>query len=175
LLLEYGADARATDADGRTALLHAVLAHSWPPRLHRDDRETEEERTIRLLLEAGSDPRVNWGGTPLHLTVSGRCARWLLQAGADKEALDHEEKTPLMRAAEEGHLETVRVLLEAGADVYAGDDDYNALTLAQESLGHAMSPYIMRDLPDDEEVPRLQAIIALLEEARMAGPTGSAI
>ncbi|KXZ43193.1 hypothetical protein GPECTOR_98g777 [Gonium pectorale] len=47
--------------------------------------------------------------------------RALLRAGADKDAQDEGEWTPLHRAAENGHVEAVRALLQAGANKDARD------------------------------------------------------
>lgn len=102
---------------------------------------------VRLLLEHGvrPDPRVGkegvfTGETPLLAAARlghAEVARALLEHGASIEALDRNGKTPLILAAEgaeegtseedsegtsggeaeNGHLETVRVLLEHGADI----------------------------------------------------------
>lgn len=40
----------------------------------------------------------------------------LLEAGANKDALTDDKRTPLFQAAFRGHLDSVRVLLEYGAD-----------------------------------------------------------
>lgn len=102
---------------------------------------------VRLLLEHGvrPDPRVGKAGvftgeTPLLAAARlghAEVARALLEHGASIEALDRDGKTPLILAAEgaaegasegdsegasggaaeNGHLETVRALLEHGADI----------------------------------------------------------
>ena len=45
----------------------------------------------------------------------------LLDKGADVNAKDDKERTPLMSAAYRGYLEVVKLLLEKGADVKAKD------------------------------------------------------
>jgi ankyrin repeat protein len=47
--------------------------------------------------------------------------RLLLQHGADVEAIKTNGQSPLHRAAEEGHLDCVIVLLEHGANRHARD------------------------------------------------------
>lgn len=52
----------------------------------------------------------------------------LIEAGADLEARDAEGKTPLMTAALSNWESTVKILIQAGADVNAEKDGYTALT-----------------------------------------------
>ncbi|KAJ1465675.1 ankyrin repeat-containing domain protein, partial [Baffinella frigidus] len=62
------------------------------------------------------------GWTPLHAAVRTKhleVVRFLLGAGADKNAPDNDGHTPLHIAAIHGHPEVVRALLEAGADITA--------------------------------------------------------
>ena len=63
----------------------------------------------------------------------------LLQAGANvnrKVDVRGRVETALMRAAYSGHLEVVKLLLEAGADLNSkGSDEKTALTMAKER-GH---------------------------------------
>jgi ankyrin repeat protein len=57
--------------------------------------------------------------------------RFLLSQGANPDARDEEQRTPLMLAVTEGHGEMVRVLLEAGADPNLRDQDgWGALDVA---------------------------------------------
>ncbi|MFC1835335.1 ankyrin repeat domain-containing protein, partial [Thermodesulfobacteriota bacterium] len=57
----------------------------------------------------------------------------LLERGADIEAGDdHRHRTPMMHAAQSGHLEVVKVLLKNGANVNATDrGGKTALSLAK--------------------------------------------
>lgn len=47
--------------------------------------------------------------------------RSALAAGADKDALDREEASAILRAARGGHYEVVRALIDAGVDIDAQD------------------------------------------------------
>ena len=57
--------------------------------------------------------------------------RLLLEQGANPDAWDEEQRTPLMNATRDCHSEMVRILLEAGADPNLRDeDDWTALDAA---------------------------------------------
>lgn len=60
--------------------------------------------------------------TALFSAVQGNCPgiiRLLVAAGADLEARDPDDDTPLMNAAQEGALESLQTLLDLGADPHA--------------------------------------------------------
>ncbi|MBC6402967.1 MAG: ankyrin repeat domain-containing protein [Hyphomonadaceae bacterium] len=46
-----------------------------------------------------------------------------IKAGADVNAREESDGTPLHYAAQDGHAETVTALIEAGADIRAKTDD----------------------------------------------------
>lgn len=48
--------------------------------------------------------------------VIARCVRALIQCGGDVEREDSRGRTPLFLACEQGHVECVKLLLDAGAD-----------------------------------------------------------
>lgn len=110
-------------ADAREALVEAL----W----------SLDESAIAALLDAGAsadaslDPR---NTRPLHLlffgpgcslrerptaAATGRIATLLIERGADVDAADGRGNTPLMLAAAECDAPTVRLLLQAGADMGA--------------------------------------------------------
>jgi ankyrin repeat protein len=62
--------------------------------------------------------------TPLHAAVAGRHADvsvFLIERGADVNAIDSGRHTPLHIAAEDGQLPVVKALLTRGADPHAVD------------------------------------------------------
>ncbi len=80
----------------------------------------------RLLLERGADPDAVAANPmrvrPLHSATAVRAAaivHLLLEHGADVNATQHGEWTPLMAAAANGDLDSVRALLARGADTSA--------------------------------------------------------
>ena len=109
-LLARGADARAADADGSTALHWAA--------------ETDDEALAQALLAAGAavSAATRHGITPLHLAASnGNAAivERLIAAGADVNGATPGGETPLMMAARTGSPGAIRALLSRGARVDA--------------------------------------------------------
>ena len=91
---------------------------------------------LRRVLENGVSPNVlAWQGrTPLYYLCDRHggdavvdaeaqvaCVRMLLEAGANVNASDQYQMTPLHFAANCGHAKVVAALLEAGADVNRSD------------------------------------------------------
>ncbi|XP_067003505.2 ankyrin repeat domain-containing protein 17 isoform X3 [Anabrus simplex] len=125
LLIERGANIEEVNDEGYTPLMEAA-------------REGHEEM-VALLLSQGANINAQTEETQETALTLACCggftdvADFLIKAGADIEL---GASTPLMEAAQEGHLELVKYLLEASADVHAttqtGD---TALTYACEN-GH---------------------------------------
>jgi ankyrin repeat protein len=98
---------------------------------------------VRLLLDRGADPNqaaANAAGvTALHAAVSSnqlQAAEWLLDAGADVNARQQMNYTPLMGAAANARAELLDLLLARGADpALVTTDGKTAADLAREH-GH---------------------------------------
>jgi len=136
LFLSRGADINKVNAFGEQALLHAA----WKGRLE----------AVRWLVEHGA--RLNREGrewAALHYATfagHGGIVGYLLERGADVNALSTNGSTPLMMAAREGQEGIAKVLLKAGArrDIVneRGDDAmrwamrYNHLQIAREIAGN---------------------------------------
>jgi ankyrin repeat protein len=93
LLLDAGADVRATDDNGQTALHYAT-----------------KTQAARLLLKAGADLEASdeAGRAPLHAAAAGYRAEmvtFLVGAGADVHRPDHEGMTPLHALLASDHPE----------------------------------------------------------------------
>jgi len=136
---------RAADPSAKLAMAQLAVAreHGFPswralkghveqrraPRLDQFFAAVERRDldAMRALLDA--DPslareRHHSGSTALHeLVANPDAVRLLLEAGAEPNVRDvGDNATPLHFAAAGGHLESVRLLLDAGADVH-GDGD----------------------------------------------------
>jgi hypothetical protein len=85
---------------------------------------------IKILVDAGADITLrSLNVSPLYSAIKENyyhCARYLLDQGAEVDTRQYQNlNTPLIRAAKDGYIESVQLLLEFGADPlaesYAGD------------------------------------------------------
>ena len=164
LLLQAKATVSAATSDGTTALHVAsqkgdaalaktlIEANASVNSITKGERKTPlhlaaaEGRADLVALLASSGARVDAkaedGATPLHLACgrpAAECAlaaRALLAARANVNLPDNDLSIPLHRACAAGPAETLRALLDAGADVEAAAAGETALHLAAK-LGHA--------------------------------------
>jgi uncharacterized protein len=124
------AEANLRDGDGRTPLMHAVLADDADPGV------------VVVLIDRGTDVNAadaaqRW--TALHFAArdgNERLVRSLLAAGADVEAVDVFGNTPLWRAVRNTGtgLAPMTVLLHHGADPgHENHSGISPLDLARES------------------------------------------
>lgn len=108
ILISAGVDVDAANDEDTRPLALAVLNRSAP--------------IVRRLLEAGADPNVGQESAVLTAAHTGDAAimRLLLAHGGNANAREPERgQTALMWAAAEGHVETVELLIAAGADIEA--------------------------------------------------------
>ena len=119
LLIKHGANVELQDKDGRTALYHAVM-------------EPWNYRTVRCLIENGANVNAttNDNCTPLMIASEYdelRAINLLIKHGANVELQDKDGETALFHAVTSFStcytLETIRVLVENGADVNASRND----------------------------------------------------
>ncbi|MBX9830389.1 ankyrin repeat domain-containing protein [Candidatus Babeliales bacterium] len=103
LLIAAGADVDAQNYAGCTPLLFAAM-HGY-------------EKIVALLLtKADMSKYVGW--TPLHTAALNghfKCVQLLVNAGADINAKDRNDRTPFACARENGHTEIAAFLKAAGA------------------------------------------------------------
>ncbi len=167
-LLAAGADARATLPSGETALMACARtgsANAVEALLKRGAevgaREASEGQTalmwataqrhpavVRLLLEHGADPnarsRVRREVISRRLQADLRYGERSRSLGSDAEETDVGGFTPLLFAARVGDVESVRLLLAAGADVNdTGPDGASALVVATHSGHGALARFLL--------------------------------
>jgi N-acyl-D-amino-acid deacylase len=114
LLIKKGADVNATNEAGATPLIRAA---------------TNYEKA-KLLIDAGADVKVKTaaGRTPLTLAArkygNSKTVKLLLSKGANAKERNNRGVNPIQVAAACGDLDTVKLLVEAGADV----NDFTAVS-----------------------------------------------
>lgn len=98
---------------------------------------------VRLLLERGADPRQAASNgarvQAIHAAVSSNqpeVVAWLLDAGADVNARQQQDYTPLMGAAANGSHELLDLLLARGADASLMTSDGKTGAVIAREHGH---------------------------------------
>jgi len=132
LLLRHGANVNALEHWGGQSALMWAAAQSQPGMvkllLEHGARVNEHSavRDWQRRVTAEGRPKImNHGGfTPLHFAAREgciECAKHLLKAGADVNALDPDDTTPLVLALLNMHFNFAAYLISAGADVNRWD------------------------------------------------------
>ena len=105
VLIEGGADIEAQDKFGNTAILIA--------------NAIEATEIVEILKKAGASETGIERATFIKAAEAGKMelVRELLDAGIDVNLANHRGQTALMLASVEGHIDTVHMLIEAGADL----------------------------------------------------------
>lgn len=157
LLIEHGADVQRVGLLGRLddaarpvadlLFAHGKKAPSWMlPRACRPDVSRNEIHRVQVLLEygAGLDDRGRYGLTALHYAVRGGklpLISFLLDRGANPNALDEEGLTPLLHLAKtRARLDPIPVLellTFHGAEVDARDGLQTTLLMFYARQGRA--------------------------------------
>ena len=114
----------------------------------------DDPRLLELALAAGADPHVkdSWNGTGLIRAAHRghvRVLRRLLRAGVDVDHVNRLGWTALLEAVVLGdgsprYVETVRLLLDAGADPRLPDEEGVPPAVHAERRGHAALADLLR-------------------------------
>jgi len=116
MLVNSGADVKATDANGNTPLHLSI-----PPDAYLN--------VLALLVSRGADVnlRDEHGDTPLHIAVmlnrSPESFKLLLNSEGDVHIRNINGKTPLYIAVQEHRIHLIPLLVEAGSEIFAYDNN----------------------------------------------------
>ncbi|MBQ7593680.1 MAG: ankyrin repeat domain-containing protein [Synergistaceae bacterium] len=148
-MIQAGADVNAKGEDGNTPLMNAAFGRAvWYYGLYGSDSDVLKitPEVARVLIDAGAkvNARNNNGLTPLHHAVhaSAGVVNVLLWAGADVNARDNEGYSPLMYAVTESDIDTIRALLDAGANPNLQENKYGLTALMRASFTSEGKPEI---------------------------------
>ena len=114
-MLEHGAHVNTVNKDGATPLLLAC--------------GIAQPDAVRLLLEERADPNIAYadGDACLHAAIATYCSKETIQEiidhGADVNAVNSRRRTALLLGCFYRQMDSVKVLLEAGADPTVADEE----------------------------------------------------
>ena len=140
MLVEAGADARATDAETATCLITAACGG-----------HTDTVRYLVDLPEVDLNHQDSRKYTVLHFAVEQKYAdvvQVLIDAGADTETKNCDGRSPLHLASFSGELTTVKMLVKAGADVRATDAERDTCLILAACHGHTDTVHYLLCLPE---------------------------
>ena len=146
-LIKKGANIHAKNDQGETALQIALdhnrheIVNVLEEQAQLNKKLIEASRkgdlkALKELLNQGANPNATsskYGVTPLMLADTTEVTKFLLDHGADIEAKDQKDQTPLMHAVL-SPVEVVKALIKKGANIHAKNDQ--GKTALQIALDH---------------------------------------
>lgn len=168
-LARAGADPNAPGREGMLPLSWALLAKSEPG--------------VRALLVAGADPNRRTGAgqpSPISLVVGAPDTRWLaflLAHGGSPDALTRRDEPLLFQAIGQKHLESVRLLVEHGANLNArGVGEQTPVILAAHLNQFHLVRYLLERGADWRlELPGGGSLAVAVQGARVAAEFSEAV
>jgi ankyrin repeat protein len=154
-LVEHGADINSRNESGETPLHIACSGEGSTDINHIRRPGFWGPDCVRLLLDLGADPNAldNYGMSPLNKAkISPKAMKILLERGADICA---GKSSPLFSAIQSQDLETLRLILDAGADPNTKDTakafhlHYQIKGQERWALFCASFPYILNQKIED--------------------------
>ncbi len=161
-LIEAGANVKAVSPEGDSPVLFAaqdgmeesheiirILAKAGAPMDQSNAAYTPlsyaveqgNMKLVQLLLDNGASPsaKLKNGSTPLHRALDNTEILTALLAvkGVDPNVADSSGDTPLISAARNGQVESVKLLLKAGADQSRKDLTGSTALMAAEGMGQS--------------------------------------
>lgn len=160
ILIEAGADVNDAHSTTHTVLYHALessrvradiiqllidagVKMDYSPLIWAmKTRSSEVPEIMVMLIEAGADvnERDEYGATALIIAACrgrNQLVDILLRSGAEINAtVEGSYRTALECGVERGNIETVRLLIEAGADLDTKDESGNTLLMIAKSKGY---------------------------------------
>ena len=118
------------------------------------------QKIVELLLEHAADPNIiNYLGRSAIMYASNygfyEIAKILLESGAiPNPSKEFTDLPPLSAAADKGHIEVVKLLLEHDANVmHKGKNDMTALDIAMDSGHGDVAKYLRKIMLELDETP----------------------
>eukprot|EP00933_Yihiella_yeosuensis_P041310 TRINITY_DN35706_c0_g1_i1.p1 TRINITY_DN35706_c0_g1~~TRINITY_DN35706_c0_g1_i1.p1 ORF type:complete len:732 (+),score=157.24 TRINITY_DN35706_c0_g1_i1:236-2197(+) len=132
------------------------LGSAAPQESHRS-ASIVSEGSLLEMSETAAEPEEIVEETPPYLALYEH-SQYLMSTLPQKKPVppeafaetDHDGRTPLMLAAEEGHLETVALLLQRKADVNAIDSEGNTVLMAAAMSCHSRASLVAELLLNEE-------------------------
>lgn len=191
-LLMKGVDPNQPDSRGRKALFVAAREESLraldsllaSPQLKLDEPNAQGETPLMIAAIRGSLPAVQAlvkrgasvnraGWTPLHYACSGPdngVAAFLIAQGAELNARSENGTTPLMMAARYGAGDLVPLLLKAGAEPRAANEqELTAADFAQRGGRDVMAQQLRRAMQERQREADAARAAAAKAEAAASG------
>lgn len=151
LLIEKGADVNATDESGNSALMYAASKHNTD--------------TVRLLLEKGAAPNPDDynGATALMGAASWWEEKSETLANLNKQKLDEATHLDLLFGAGHVTIDTVKLLIEHGAEINAKDKYGRTALMIASMYGHPDTVKLLIESGADIRATDLNGKTALIK------------